>query len=432
MFSENENKNQESDPEIKLEVTEEINKNEENKETKYKKFFRKYLNSLQIVEQPKDFWKITADDIKIWKIQLIITGIVWIASFLTGSYITFLCHWDGPNYVYAAKTWYNIPSNNSNPWFKEFQYNASYFACHFPGFPLVIRIFSVLCLNEYLVGDILAIIFCSLLFPYVFRRFLIIYDLVSDPTWTTLVSLLLPLRFLVYKVVGSSEPLYMSYCYLALIFFKTDKLFMMLLAMWGACTTRIEGMSIVGTIGLSYLLKFDILRAIFTSLGFLGTASVFRLHYRKFYSYTAYFKFNQGYQQLIQFPPFHLFINSGGWNEIYPLTYNVLLIETVLLVGIFAFSKNCLPFSIYSTVYFIYISLLYHPDVYRYSLPAYVPCLLAALDPIFSNYTIKNSVIFILPSYIFIAIVYILGMLYTNRCWDQFFLHVCNPERWPY
>ena len=388
------------------------------------------FQSLNSISSQKDFWKPTKDDFLVWEIQIGITVLIWLVSFLNQSYISYLCFWDGPNYVYAARTWYDMPNNNSNLWFRFFDYNASYFACHLPGYPLVIRIFSILCFNEYLIGDILSIIFCSLLFPYVFRRFLIIYDLVVDPSWTVILSLFLPLRFAIYKLVGASEPLYMSYCYLALIFFKTDNLIGMLLAMWGACITRIEGLAIVGTIGLCYLLKFDILRAIFTSLGFLGSGSLLLFHKIKFDNYMAYFQFNQAQQGLIQFPFFYLFA-VGRWTDIYPIMYNLLLLETTILAGICVFLRKCIPIAIFSIVYFLYISLLFHVDIWRYSLPAYVPCLLAAFDPIFSHRRFKALIIFLLPAYAFVLAVYATGMFNSNRCWDDFFLNICDPVRWP-
>ena len=394
-------------------------------EPKKKSFFQKYLSSLNSVPLPKNFWKISEIDYDIWRLQLFLTATIWILSESLGTFISFLCFWDGPNYVYAAKTWYNMPSNKSNPWFRYFKYNASYFACHLPGYPLVIRIFSILSFNNYFIGDILSIIFCSLLFPYVFRRFLIIYSLVSDPEWTTKLSIVIPLRFVIYKIVGASEPLYISYCLLALIFFKTDQLVYMLLAMWGATITRVEGLSIVGTIGLSYLLKFDILRAMFTSLGFLGSLSVLYFHKIKYSDYLAYFKFNQGQQGLIRFPPFHLIIHSPQWTYLFPLSFNLLYIETTILAGITVFLTCCIPMAIFCVVYAIYISLLFHPDIYRYSLPAYIPCVLIAFDPILSHKVIKQNGFYLVPFLIFVILVYSLGMLGTNITDDQFFLEVC-------
>ena len=56
----------------------------------------------------------------------------------------------------------------------------------------------------------------------------------------------------------------------------------------------------------------NILRAIFTSLGFLGSGSLLLFHKIKFDNYMAYFQFNQAQQGLIQFPFFYLFA-VGRW-----------------------------------------------------------------------------------------------------------------------
>lgn len=46
--------------------------------------------------------------------------------------------WGGPNDLYAGATLYDI--RPYNPWTPHFRFPESYFACHLPGDPLVIRL----------------------------------------------------------------------------------------------------------------------------------------------------------------------------------------------------------------------------------------------------------------------------------------------------
>jgi len=104
---------------------------------------------------------------------------------------------DGQNYVYAAKTFYKIPPNN--PWTLYFNFPPYYFACHLPGYPLVIKFFSIIFFNCYYVGNVLAIVFCSILSIYVFRRLLIVYKCVKNITFTCTLFLIIPLRMFLYR-----------------------------------------------------------------------------------------------------------------------------------------------------------------------------------------------------------------------------------------
>jgi hypothetical protein len=393
-------------------------------------FSRKWMPSLYPIKPPKCLWKIDEDDVKTWVMQITVIIFVWIFSMISGSFIAYLCYWDGPNYVYAARTFYDIPEGYQ--WQRRFKYEPYYFACHLPGFPLVIKFFSTILFGEYIFGDIAAIIFCALLVTYVFRRFLIVYNAVDDPVYTTRLSVFLPLRFMLYKCVGASEPLYMSYCFLAFIFFKTDQLIFMLPAMWGACITRIEGLALVGSIGLSYLLRFDIPRAAFTALGFLGTASNALLHKIKFGDYFAYFKFNQGQQRLINPNVFYsLYYGARSLTRL-TLPYNLILLESILIPGVFVLLSIAVPLGIFGVVYVIYVSVLFHIDLIRYALPAYMPALLIAYDAIWSHSYFKKNSYILYPFFGFIVALYSLGQIGTNRCEDNFFLEACDPVRWPH
>lgn len=370
---------------------------------------------------PAGFWKIDELDRRAFLIYLSVMAFQWLLTLSSGDLYSPFAYWDGPNYVYAAKTMYDIPKDN--PWSTAFRYPRYYFACHLPGFPLVIRFFSFLTFNCYWIGDILAIIFCSCLSIYMFRRLLIAYKCVKDPSFTTLLYVVFPIRYIIYKAVGASEPLFLSYCYGALLFFKLNMKIPMLCFLWGATMTRIEGLSIVGTIGLCYLFKLDILGALWTSLAFLCPVAIAFMHKKKFGSYKAYFMFNSG---LIRFPPFYMLLEDSKYEQSVPNLTGSLYMQMIMLIGCLILAVEALPLSIFSIVYLIYNSMLFHIDTYRYALPGYVLCLLIGFDSIWSHEHFRAAVPFLGVVYSLYVISYSTGQITSNRAGTDFLKDVMN------
>lgn len=370
--------------------------------------FLSYFYENDYHKSRKQLWELDSFDFVLFTVYLATFFLIWITTSITSDIYTIMSYWDGPNYVYAAKTFYNIPEDN--PWSRYFGMQPSYFACHLPGFPLIIKVFALLFFGNYWIGDILAILSTSFLSIYLFRRLLLVYHCVKYPRLTSLLSLFLPIRMVIYRNVGASEPLYISLVFLAFILYKQNKKFYMILTMWYASLTRIEGLSIVGTIGLCYLLKLDILSAIFTSLGFFGFFMSLLFHKIKFGDFLAYFNYNQSSQHLLSFP----FSNIIEYTFSIRAVYRFLLQHIIMLIGLIKLYKVSLPLSIFSTVYFLYSTSLNHMDVYRYSLPGYILCLLIGLDALWSSNRFRKHLIPISLFYLFSLLFYANGQITTN------------------
>ena len=383
-----------------------------------------YSTLRPLKEIPENLWRIDKFDFQIFGAYISSYFIIWVLTSLNGDIYSPLAYWDGPNYVYAAKTLYNIPKDN--PWYYAFRYPQYYFACHLPGFPLVIKFFSIIALNSYWIGDVLAIVFCTCLSIFVFRRLLIAYNCVNNPKWTTLLYLFLPIRMSLYRYVGASEPLFTACCYGALIFYKCNQKTLMLISLCYACLTRIEGLSIVGTIGLCYLLQFDILGCIVTSLTFCVHAGLLLFHKAKFGSYYAYFQFNSG---LIQLSPFSQFFYNIKYIDRIPYLFPIYSTELLMFFGILIMAEKSLPFSIFSTVYLLYTSMLQHMDTYRYSLPGNILCLLIGFDGIWSHRSFKIFYYIPLVFYILSMLGYSIGQICTNRAPTYFLADVMDPSK---
>ena len=365
--------------------------------------------SLKESHVPKDFWMLSMHDFLCFGTMLISTSIAWIGVFLGGSFKDVHRYWDGPNYLYAAITMYDIP--DSNPWTLYYQYPPSYFACHLPGYPLLIKICSLLLFNHYILGFYLSIIVSQLLFVYAFRRMLIVFKCVDNPLITTMVACFIPIRFVIYHSVGASEPLYISLICFTFIFFKIRKYFTMILFVWLCCITRIEGMAVGFTIGCCYLLKKQILKALGMFSTFLAPLFVVLFHIYRFNDPLAYIHFNQGMQQLVQWPPF----SEAMYQQVNEF-YNYSNIATLLigLLGAFLCFERNIPVGIFAVTHLSYVTLLFHIDVFRYQLPAYVLALFIGYDKFWSSNGVVLILLILSPAYVFVSGTYACGQIHSN------------------
>lgn len=404
-------------------------------EESLKPLFKKKFPSLIPDSTLAQIWKFDSFDLKLFFFQICQFCIFHAFAIIIGRKKTLYKFWDGPNYLFVAQTLYKIPEEN--PW-KSLgdNYPPKYFACHFPGFPLVIRFFSTIFFNNFWIGQFFAVIFDSYLFIFTFRRVLMVYKCVYDYKWTILISFFIPPHFIIYRCVGASEPLYLSYVNIAFICYKTSQKLPMLFALITAFLTRIEGLSIIGTIGLCYLIQLDIKNALFTSLSLISPILILLLHKWRFDDYFAYFRHNAN---LISFPFSNLIENLQNMNAIYYLTkspeysfycqnadyltlfYGILFLSTSLLY------RKCLPIAIFCTVYFIYGTCLVHPDLDRYMIPNFVFSILIGMDSIWNLPFIRNHALILVILVLIPSSFLIVDKILYNCCSDIFMNWVMDP-----
>jgi hypothetical protein len=322
-----------------------------------------------------------------------------------------MAYWDGPNYVYAGATLYNIPQRN--PWTNGFGYPPSYFACHLPGYPLVIRVCALLCFGNYVIGFHLSILLSGIFFSLTFRRLLVLIGGIADPVFSTILAALVPMRVVIYHSVGASEPLFLTFVCLAFSFYRTDQFWLMLGAVWGGCITRIEGMAIGAAIGFSYLIQLKIWRAFGMVLTFLAPLAVVGLHAWRFKDPWAYIHFNKDSQKLIQWPPFGELARMRGTKDDFEArsfisAYGPFALGAVLLCA------RSLPIGFFSIIFVIYVSVLFHIDIYRYALPGAVFGLIVGLEGFWASRTGKVAFWVGIPLYATALVLYVQGQIHSN------------------
>lgn len=404
--------------------------NEEEIDKPKKRWWKFEIKSLQPVEQPKNFWYLQKEDIFPCGAMFLMTLFVFAMSIIFNDIYAPLCYWDGPNYLYAAKSLYNVPVDN--PWGKYLSYPQYYLACHLPGYPLAIRAISIFFFNIIPFGYAVSIFIIPVLLVYMFRRVLVLFDCVEDTEWTAMLFSVIPLRFIIYHSVGASEPFFMLMASLAIIFFKLNETKKMCLCVSACLMTRVEGLIVWGTIGLCCLLVFDIKRAFCTGLCLITFGLIILFHRGKFGYWNAYLKYNQGNQKMINKMLFQELIRTSkySWNDM--MYESDLYLSIPFLISILCCYSRCIPYAIHGTAYFIFISFINHLDVMRYSLPGIAPAILIGLDPFFSSKSFKATAKISLPILVALGVFYATCQIGSNRAPYFFYKEIIDSPTYYY
>ena len=200
-------------------------------------------------------------------ILMLMTEIVTFAPVWDASKTLFRFY-DGPFYMVVAKTFYNLtPEQAASFWMAP----NSYYACHLPLYPLLIRAFQLVT-QSYEIGTIMATTFSSVAAVVLFYEVLKRFDWVNSAFWTAFLFCILPPRWLIYKAVGATEPLF--FCWVFLSFLAWHKRNAWALAVFILCAslTRITGVLMGPIFFFLFLLEKRYLKALVVPLSASGLA----------------------------------------------------------------------------------------------------------------------------------------------------------------
>lgn len=308
-------------------------------------------------------------------------------------------YWDGPNYIEVAKTLYNIPDDHP---LKPYGTTPAYFACHLPLYPLLISIFSFM---TYPIAMIFVSLLTSVLSTISFYYLLIEYNCVKSPFFSAIILTFLPIRWLLYKSIGSTEALFLLLVFLSLIAYKKNKL------VWAMIFASLSGVTrIVGILFfVIYFIEF-IRTKNYKALPLLSIIGIPLFLTFSFYSYQfndffAYFSWNN---KLIHSNPLDIyFAYTGNGNsqesELYFLFYSIYGLG-VLLLWEFPILL------IYSSIFYFFNLFIFHEDLSRYFLTITPFVLIIAYDRIFNTKEFKIFSIFIF----YLSIIYSTNLLPRN------------------
>lgn len=291
-------------------------------------------------------------------------------------------NYDGPNYLIVARTWYDkllIAEWFSNP------LPLEYYPAHWPFYPAVISIFDQFLSGPWamLAGSVSGLAF----FYFVLYRFLIKFGLSEDRAFgLSLISLVIPARWIAVRSVGSPEAWFIAFILLSLMAYKDRKF--LLAGVFGAFAqlTKSPGILLFLSYGLyelillwrkdSSLLK-SMGRMFQVSLIPLTVLMVFSIYYFRTGDFWAYF--NSGDNFHLFWPPFSIFSKGGAWVGDFWLEdiIWVWLFYGLGLVGLLRERKSLL--ASFMLLFFTTTLFVSHRDISRYILPL-MPLALVGLN----------------------------------------------------
>lgn len=371
--------------------------------------------------------------------SLIPTLLIWIPFFFKfksfwtiplpqNGMATIVANFDGPLYIVIAKTLYNLQAIANN---YQFPLSLEYYAAHFPLFPALIRVFSVLLGFPY--AMLITTMASSTLALYFFYKFIRQYLKKNGALWMTFVFSILPARWLIVRSVGSAEPLFIAAIIASIYFFQKKKYWYA--GIWGAIAqlTKSPGiilfLAYIGAIITPHIKKLTIIHSekwtkilkikkIYPILLIpLSLLSIFVLYKFTFNDFLAYF--HSGDNIHLFFPPFQIFNYSAPWVGTFWLE-EVIFVYLIGILGLIKLVKQKVTVPAWFVgIFFASTFFVSHRDIIRYSLPI-VPFLLLAFSDTITKKEFKIVMaLLIIPVYLF-SLTYISQNVMPISDWAPF------------
>ncbi len=321
-----------------------------------------------------------------------LSTLIFYIPFMFGDFTQIFRSWDGPNYVYVAKTLYNIPANHP---FAPYKTTPEYFACHLPLYPMFIRLFSFM-------GYMNSMLFVTLLFKVLST--LTLYMLlketksVKSPLWSAAIALFIPARYLLNHSIGATEAPFLFFIFSSMLAHHRGR-YILAYALGGfAGITRIVGV----LIGAAYFIMTALDRkkwkyAPALALVILPLLATFTFYHFRFGDFFAYFSWNA---KLLAWRPAQIFLAAASSGNKHDTEFYI------IMYAVYGFGVAMLwrrkTFFWYSVIMYAFCLFIYHDDVSRYFIPIAPFALIVAYDGILSKNVVKwMSIPFIALVFIF-------------------------------
>lgn len=334
---------------------------------------------------------------------------------------TIFANYDGPNYMVVTKCGYVkscIAAHFSLP------IPLEYYPAHLPGFPLLIKYFSLYTTTPkaMLVATLLGSVFLTLVLFQFFKLFL------GPKTsfYLSLLSIFFPGRMLVLRLVGAPETWFIGFMLLSIILFYKSKYFISALMAALAQIFKSPGILLFAAYGVLFL------QEIIKNKTYLKTAkkfipylliplsalAVFYVYYLQTGDFLAYFHSGDNFH--LGFLPYTVFISNHTWiNTIW--LEDVLYIFVLVFIGVSVLIKKYrfTLVTIFPLIYTVASVLIAHRDISRYIAPVYPFIFLA-----FSKYLVKKNVkiifLLLLPAIILFAVNFLVGNTAPIADWTPY------------
>src|SRR4030042_77346 len=350
-----------------------------------------------------------------WKIPLPVNGMASIVA-----------NYDGPLYIVVAKTLYNPELIKSFA----FSLPVEYYAAHFPLYPLLIRLFSVVFGYPY--SMLFVTLASSVLSIFYFSKLIGGFVEKKDVIWMSFLFAIFPARWLVLRSVGSVEPLFLAATIASLYFFRKNKF--IIAGLWGAVAslTKSPGILLFLSLTIAFIIprfnKFALAKKpnilndfelgkfiplLLIPLSILGVFYLYKIQLNDFFAY-----FHSGDNIHLFFPPFLIFNCSAPWVGTFWLE-EIIFVYLFGILGLMELiKKREYTLSWFVGIFFVSTLFISHRDLIRYSLPI-VPFILAGFSPYLVKREFKIAMaVLIIPIYLF-ALSYISNNVMPISDWEM-------------
>jgi hypothetical protein len=322
-----------------------------------------------------------------------------------GSMDTLFRYWDGPHYMYVAKTLYDVPADHP---FVPYELPRSYFATHLPLYPLLIRALTPFTGGRYTWAMLAATLLSASASAVLFYELLKAWRLVRSPLWTALLFCLLPPRWLLYHSLGGSEPLFLCFVFAAFLALASKRHGWVVAFVGLACSTRMFGALLVPAFMAIYAWARSWRRMVAVTLGALPVLALFAFHQLMYGDFRAYFQWNVARTGHLTSMPFEALQGYALRPDFHATEFHL---GTYLVygLGVLALWGRRELFT-YSAVFFLFNVFVFHYDVARVMLPIAPFALLVAYDPVLGRPPCRAF----LPFIVYFDYVYAWGFIPHN------------------
>ena len=343
-------------------------------------------------------------------------------GFPASSLETVFANYDGPNYMVIAKCGYDkacIASHFSLP------IPLEYYPAHLPGFPLLIKYFSLYTTTPK--AMLLTVLLGSVFLTFSSYAFFRLFLSTKVSFWLSLLMIFFPGRLLILRLVGAPETWFIGFTLLSVVLFKKQKYFISALMAVFAQLLKSPGIILFGAYGILFLRELILSKKLSSILIKkylsyllipLSALAVFYVYYLQTGDFWAYF--HSGDNIHLGLLPYGVFISNHTW-------INTIWLEDVIYIFLLVFVGLKRLYKKYSLSLFFVFPFLFtlasvfvgHRDISRYISPVY-PFLFLSFSKFLSKKSHRWLMIILLPAVILYAVNFLIGNTAPIADWTPY------------
>lgn len=310
--------------------------------------------------------------------------------------------WDGPSYVIAAKSLYvpAIAVSNNFIHSVDIRPDFTYLPAHFPLYPFLIRTFSFIGYYKAMIVISLTFTLATLIAFYNFAK-----DLkIAHPLLLTLPMILLPPRWFIISHTGSSEPIFLFFVIISLLYYFRRSPWVSAVAASLAIMARPQG-SLLGltymVIAIIELIKTHDIKIVLRRyapyllipMTLLGIFWFYKIQTGDFWAFFSsisifhHFNFSLFPTFSYRGPNIETFWQEA--NAIYYIGYLAALIEL--------FHTKRWELGVLGIMFYLPLIFLQHSDISRYAIPL-MPLAFIAFAPVITRKSFTWATFLMLPA----------------------------------